>query len=405
MRQGNLEAAVPAGADPRRYARVLAQVHDATLSGIRGPVRPRPVIEASWRRMFARGIDPEHGRAGDVLVPEELEARRRGSALSEVLPVLRSSLTSLADQAAHIMVVTDAVGTVLWRDGSNSVRRHADNLGFVEGMNWNEDVVGTNAIGTALVTGQPVQVYSAEHYVRSHHTWTCACAPIRDPRSARLLGAVDLSGPAATVNATTLALVDAAARLAESHLRAGHVAELERLRATAAPLLAKIDGPALVTDWDGWVAAATGTAPPERVVLPAECTAGRVRLPALGDCQCEPIAGGWLMRILSPDRGEAEVRSDVLLDLRGPQARLDVTTPSSTWSQRLTPRHAQLLSLLARHQDGRTAAQLAGDVFADPARTVTVRAEMSRLRRNLGGLLDHRPYRFCGGVHVEVAAP
>lgn len=405
MRQDNLEAAVPAGEDPRRYARVLARVHDAALSGARGPARPRPVIEASWQRMLARGLDPEHGRTDDVLPPDELEARRRGSALHDVLPLLRSSLTSLAEQAAHIMVVTDAAGTVLWRDGSSSVRRRADSLGFIEGMNWGEDAVGTNAIGTALVTGQPVQVYSAEHYVRSHHTWTCACAPIRDPRSRRLLGAVDLSGPAATVSATTLALVDAAARLAESHLHAAHLSELDRLRATAAPLLAKIDGPALVADRDGWIAAATGTAPPNRIVLPADRTAGRMRLPPLGDCACEPVPGGWLIRTLPEGTGESHVRSNVVLDLRGPQARIDVNTPSSTWSQRLTPRHAELLSLLAEHPAGRTAAQLAGDVFGDPTRTVTVRAEMSRLRRHLGGLLGQRPYRFCGGAHVDVVSP
>lgn len=30
-----------------------------------------------------------------------------------------------------------------------------------------------NAIGEALVTGRPVQVFSAEHLVRTHHEWVC----------------------------------------------------------------------------------------------------------------------------------------------------------------------------------------------------------------------------------------
>ncbi|MZE80449.1 transcriptional regulator, partial [Streptomyces sp. SID5475] len=54
---------------------------------------------------------------------------------------------------------------------------------------------------------------------------------------------------------------------------------------------------------------------------------------------------------------------------------------------------------------GRSAAQLAADLFGDPSRTVTVRAEMSRLRRTLGGVLDHRPYRFADGVDVRLLAP
>jgi hypothetical protein len=58
---------------------------------------------------------------------------------------------------------------------------------------------------------------------------------------------------------------------------------------------------------------------------------------------------------------------------------------------------------LAAAPAGRTAAELAGDLFGDPARTVTVRAEVSRLRRTLGPLLLHQPYRL--GVPVEVRLP
>jgi hypothetical protein len=61
--------------------------------------------------------------------------------------------------------------------------------------------------------------------------------------------------------------------------------------------------------------------------------------------------------------------------------------------------------LLALHPDGRSAAELATDLFGDPARTVTVRAEMSRLRRNFGGVLARRPYRFADDVEVAVERP
>ncbi|MET9203255.1 transcriptional regulator, partial [Gordonia sp. NPDC003585] len=35
-------------------------------------------------------------------------------------------------------------------------------------------------------------------------------------------------------------------------------------------------------------------------------------------------------------------------------------------------------------------------------RVVTVRAEISRLRKHLGGLIAANPYRFADGVRVEV---
>ena len=75
---------------------------------------------------------------------------------------------------------------------------------------------------------------------------------------------------------------------------------------------------------------------------------------------------------------------------------------AGSWTHELTPRHAELLYLLALHRGGRSASALADDMFGDPARTVTVRAEMSRVRRYLGAFLDHRPYRFTERAEVEV---
>jgi hypothetical protein len=398
----HLEAALPAGADPRRYARVLARMHEAALSGSAMPGRPRPVISASWQRMRRLGIDPDHGAASTPLTPDQLEARRRSSGLAEALPILRGGLISLAEEAAHIMVVVDADGRVLWRDGSSAVRRRADSLGFAEGVNWHEDSVGTNAIGTALVACRPVQVYSAEHYVRSHHAWTCAAAPLHDPRDGHLLGVVDLSGPAATVHATTLALVDAVAKLAESQLRTTHLIELERLRAFAVPILSKVSGQAIVTDQHGWVAATSGLAPVDRIALAAQCVPGAAWLPAYGNCVIEPLPGGWLVRIADEKLPAAKV----VLDVSSPRlATLTVSGASGTWTHNLSPRHAEMLYVLARHRTGRSAAELAMDLFGDPARTVTVRAEMSRLRRHFGGILSHRPYRFTEDIDLMVELP
>ena len=96
----------------------------------------------------------------------------------------------------------------------------------------------------------------------------------------------------------------------------------------------------------------------------------------------------------------------IALDLT--QARrwsVTVSGSAGSWSHELSPRHAELLYLLALHRSGRSAAGLAEEVFGDPARTVTVRAEMSRVRRYLGGLLEHRPYRFAEDAEVELLLP
>ncbi|MFE9022822.1 GAF domain-containing protein [Streptomyces sp. NPDC007808] len=393
-----------AAVDAGRAARVLSEVRAATLSGGRGPVPPRPVIEQSWERMMRSGLDPDLDVRSGLLSREEVQRRRETTALRHVLPVLREGLLSVADVAHHIMVVADHEARVLWREGHPSVLRKADGLGFELGADWRESVVGTNGVGTPAVVRRPVQVFASEHFQRSQTSWTCTGAPITDPRDGRLIGVVDVSGPLETMHPATLAWVDSVAKLAEARLRELHLTSLERLRAVAAPVLARITGRALVVDRDGWTAAVTGMPYQNRVALPKSLSPGRRWLPPLGLCAVEPLAGGWLLR--AADEPVPIGATRITLDLTQPRRwSVTVSGGAGSWSHELSPRHAELLYLLALHRSGRSAAELAEDMFGDAGRTVTVRAEMSRVRRYLGAFLEHRPYRFREDAEVGVALP
>lgn len=396
-----------AAVDAARAARVLNQVRDARLSGRQVRVAPRPVIEQSWERLLRSGVDPERDVRAGLLSADEVRRRREESPLREVLPVLREGLLSVADVAHHIMVVADGEGRVLWREGCGPVLRKADGLGFELGADWGEGVVGTNGVGTPAVVRRPVQVFAAEHFVRSHAAWTCAGAPITDPRTGRLLGVVDVSGPLETMHPATLAWVDSVAKLAESRLREKHLGSLERLRAVAAPALARIGGRAAAVDGEGWTAAVTGMPYTSRIALPKSPSPGRRWLPALGMCTLEPLAGGWLVRSVDEAAGRPPSgASRIVLDLTRPRRwSVTVSGDAGSWSHELSPRHAELLYLLAVQRGGRSAAELALDMFGDSDRTVTVRAEMSRVRRYLGGFLEHRPYRFCEDAEVDALLP
>ncbi|MEU9762908.1 GAF domain-containing protein [Streptomyces sp. NPDC047985] len=354
--------------------------------------------------MLRRGLDPDQSTESVLLEMDEVERRRRTSALNEVMPLLNESLGSLADAAQQIVVVTDMEGRVLWRRGNTEVLRRADGICLAEGAAWAEESTGTNAIGTALVSRAPVQVHSSEHFVRRLRNWTCAAAPVRDPRDGRLMGIVDMSGPASSFHPTSLALVGSVARLAESELRNRHLRAIDRLRSVAAPLLCRLGGRAVAVDTHGWLAAVTGMPPVERLPLPKSMRPGRVWLPSLGMCEAEPLPGGWLVRVTEgPGDGP---RRRVVLDLSRPHGlSVSVAGVVDTWTQRLSPRHAELLYALALHREGRTASELAEDIFGDATRTVTVRAEISRIRRHLAEVLAHRPYRFGEGVEVEVIRP
>ncbi|MER6913280.1 GAF domain-containing protein [Streptomyces sp. NPDC000594] len=364
----------------------------------------RAEIEESWRRLHRHGLDPGRARRAGMLPHDEVERRRQESPLGEVLDVLRSGLVSVAEAARLVMIVADADGRMLWREGDAGVRRKADAHGFVPGADLTEESIGTNGVGTALVTGQPIQVHAAEHFLAVHRSWTCAGAPVTDPRDGRPLGVVNVSGPVSTGHPTLLALVTSVARLAEAELRRHHFAGLERLRSSAAPLLGRLDGRALAVDAHGWTAAVIGMPPPGRLTLPHAPPDGRVWLPSLGMCSMEPLPGGWLLRVAEPAT-RSGYAARVVLDLGSPRPSVTVRGEAGSWTHELSPRHAELLAALALHPGGRSAAELAADLFADPTRTVTVRAEFSRLRRYLAPVLASRPYRFADGVEVETVPP
>ena len=394
------------GGDVLAYTQAMHKVRQAVLSGRRPVAAPRGVIGASWRRVSARGLDPGGGPSIEPLGDYALHATREKSGLRPLLPLLRSHLLPAAESAGQLMVVADTAGRVLWREGTPAILRHADRLEFVGGSAWTEGNVGTNAIGTCIVTGVPVHIHGAEHYAETHTPWTCAAAPLHDPLTGKLLGVVDLSGPAHTVHAGTLSLVNVAARLAELEIRSAHQERLAMLRAVAAPLLSRMGGKAMVVAQDGAVAAVTGFAGAEFITLPGDMTAGALWLPALGHVTAEPLRGGWLLQLHDDEIAAGERDgTTMVLDLSGGEPFLQVSGPSGDWTQSPSPRHAEILLSLVRRREGRSAAELADDLFADPTRTVTVRAEMSRLRRTLGSLLQHQPYRIAAGVAPTLILP
>jgi len=388
MTSATTYGAIAPGTDLSLHARQLVRIHDAVLSGSRPPDRPRALVARSWARAMQLGLAADRVNARQPMPLDELERRRRTSRLSLVIDELRRVLTGVADASLFLMVVCDADGVVLWREGSARVQLTADRLGFLEGMVWTERVVGTNAIGTALAEAAPVQLFSAEHFEAKQHPWYCTAAPVHDPRSGELLGVVDVSGPALTLHPAIGALVESAVRLAEASLWRQHQERLESLRRSTEAVVSTTSGPLLVVDEHGWVAHHAGIAARDRIEAPRHDRA--VAVPGLGLCLPERLGDGWLVR---PHEASAAIRARLL------GCELDVRAEHGSWRAVLTPRHAEIMRLLAAAGPaGLTAAALSTRVFGDDAHVVTVRAEVSRLRRVVGALVATNPYRLADGV-------
>jgi len=308
--------ALDRGADPAERIRQVGRAHERFLSGDSAVPQIRSVVAESWKRS-ADALRSPDGTAPIDLGDSELEEYRAAHPLARVLPIFRDLLGGLAEDGDQLMAVCDAYGRLLWVEGGTSMLRGAERMNFVPGARWDEEHAGTNAPGTAIAVDHSLQIFATEHFSRSVQRWTCAAAPIHDPVSGRLLGAIDVTGGDHLANPHSLALVRATALAAEAYLGSHR---------------------------------------------PPPASAGQVV--ALG-------------------------RNEAALTFGGVR-------------QRLGRRHSELLVLLLAHPEGRTGEELGVDLYGDDVSPVTVRAELSRLRRTLGPeLLESRPYRLRADLDAD----
>ena len=311
--------AMPPGADPRQLSRHLGALHDTFVSS--GAVDPalRSVVSDSWRRSVRSGLDPERSLAQLRLDEARLADARSAHPLAIGMPVIRRLLVDEASQAGLLVAVSDAAGQLLWVEGDPGLRAKAESMHFLPGADWSEDSAGTNAPGTALALGRPVQIFGPEHLLRPVTPWSCSAAPIREPDTGAILGVLDLSGGPEVAGAQTLALVRATVAAVEAELR------LSRLTGAYG---ARHDG---LTD------------------VP--------RLEVLG-------------------------RRSARFSYPGTTTELSL-------------RHSEIMLLLADSPDGLSSAELGVALSDDDQAMVTIRAELSRLRAQLGPVpLESRPYRL-----------
>jgi hypothetical protein len=343
MRQGNGSISHPSDlrfSAPAEYARTLRAAHEATISGHPDP-HLSPALIKSWQRSLALGINPDQHRPLHRHEVSEARSLSAGHRLAAVMPALSPLLADETVTGRHLLIVTDHEGEVLWRVGSKQALRLADSLEFVEGADWSESGVGTNAISEALVTGAPAQLFSAEHLVRTHHDWACTASPIRDPLSGEIVGVLDVSGPFESVTPDSLRLVRCGVRLAE-----------ELLRSAAVP--------------NGDVRPPVHSAPRDHRARRDGGAQSQLVLRLLGDAPSAALDGGS----------------------RRP----------------LTLRRAEIMALLASRDQGWSADELAYEIHGDTGTGAAIRTEMHRIRHILGDVLEANPYRFDSTVNVVTDA-
>lgn len=190
----------------------------------------RRMVEDSWRRCLDLGVSPIRVAAPLAVDDDGLHVlqNRHRDLIEAAKPVMAQAREFLAESGT-MMILTDPRGVILWVEGDPGAKFNGQDVQLIPGALWNEAVSGTNAIGTALASGQPVQICAAEHFCEGIKSWTCSASVIRDPYDGDILGALDISGLSGSHNTHCLALAVAGAGRIEARLVTSEMEKRARL--------------------------------------------------------------------------------------------------------------------------------------------------------------------------------
>jgi transcriptional regulator of acetoin/glycerol metabolism len=184
----------PFSADDRSYLRDVATAWDRFVS--REPIddcRVRSVVVDSWRRCLRQGVDPLQQSAAESSM---ITTGRTLSASKLLLEAVDRSLPFFLEQVRDCnaaVLATDKFGVLLTIGGDCAFVDRLQSRWAVSGASWQENELGTNAVGTALALGRLVSIHGHEHFCQVGKLWNCHAIPVRDPYDGEILGVLDIT--------------------------------------------------------------------------------------------------------------------------------------------------------------------------------------------------------------------
>jgi sigma-54 dependent transcriptional regulator, acetoin dehydrogenase operon transcriptional activator AcoR len=194
------------------HARMIESVVRSRADGSVGVA-----VRNSWSRCLSSySLDPLQVKKPVIVEQSDLQLRR--DRMGSVLPIARIEMLGLSKHMLHTqygIMLTDHDGVILSYVGDPAFSLTARRSGFREGAVWSEQELGTNGMGTCLMTREPIVIHRSDHFLVQNTGLTCSAAPIFDPQG-RLMAALDISGCSSGAQTHTLALVEIAAQNIEN---------------------------------------------------------------------------------------------------------------------------------------------------------------------------------------------
>ncbi len=184
-----------------------------------------PTIFRSWNRCRRLSINHERLLQGDVLLQTNLKEllAQNEDLLIAAKPVMQQIFNFLRCRN-YVLVLSNNQGYILETLGSSSLVAKTKKIFLAPGVNWQEDLKGTNGIGTVLVEKIPLAIPAWTHYSLPVNFLDCWASPIRRANG-DLIGVLNISGEAGNRHEHLMEITTIGTNMIEQQLQISEISE------------------------------------------------------------------------------------------------------------------------------------------------------------------------------------
>ncbi|RBW69286.1 sigma-54-dependent Fis family transcriptional regulator [Bacillus taeanensis] len=150
-------------------------------------------IRSSWQRSLKAGVKPTLKRTPSILLEKEIDHITFSSLLYHMFNNTKMKMEKYLDKDKHSLTLADDQGRIIGNYVQGKLADQLKEIHFYPGGNWKEELVGTNAIGTALASGKEVIIRGTHHFCEGWQAFSCAGVPIKHPILNKIAGVLDLT--------------------------------------------------------------------------------------------------------------------------------------------------------------------------------------------------------------------
>ncbi|MEZ8806265.1 sigma-54-dependent Fis family transcriptional regulator [Vibrio atlanticus] len=176
-------------------------------------------LSSSWHRSTEAGLK-QRRLPDDIRLPQSILKQRRHQSSDLIQIVERNALPLFNQMFARTdsrLILTDIEGVILASWGQERFKEKLTSIALSSGACWQEQLKGTNAIGTAIVEAKPVSIIGEQHFIHQHRFISCSASPVFDHQG-QMVGVLDITSEQQQHDSSVQLLVQNMVQLVENQL-------------------------------------------------------------------------------------------------------------------------------------------------------------------------------------------